>query len=178
MKDWKGESSKNQFSPFYRKIQQKFKTSKIIPAKNGKHVKAENSFRPVESNISEVFSDSDLSKILWKESYWCFPTRKTNQYLDSDERDWINEVFGKEHGFSDRNFIERISAKFIEEKFLEKIGVGLKNFMIGLMRKKSEENRLKNILFLLILMGMLLKHMKMIVGNCFYPLNKKVNIQR
>lgn len=172
-KDWKGESSKNQFSPFYRKIQQKFKTSKIVPAKDGKHVKAENSFRPVESNISEVFSDSDLSKILKKESYWCFSTRKTNQYLDSDERDWINEVLGKEHGFSDRNFIEKIPAEFIEEKFLGKNWGWFEKFYDWLDAEKERRDSAKKYPFFVDVDGRAVRAYENSCWQLFLPAEQK-----
>lgn len=168
-----GVSVKNQFFPFYKKIQQKFKTSKIIPAKDGMHAKAEDSFRPVESNISEVISDSDLSKILGKKSYWVFPTRKTNQYLNSDERNWINEVLGKEHGFSDRNFIERISAKFIEGKFSDKNWDWFEKFYDWLDEEKERRESAKKYPFFVDFNGHAVKAYENDRWQLFLPAEQK-----
>lgn len=108
----------NMFTPFYEKILEKFKIAELLPTRTGSTTAA-NAYRPVESGLQNVFSDADLSMILGKNSFWVFPESKSQQYLDSDKKDWIQRTVGNDHLFHDRNFLNKISKIFVEKKFAE-----------------------------------------------------------
>ncbi len=132
------------FCPFYKRILEKFKSSKLLPAKND-YAYAKDAYRSAESQLSEIFTEKDLSEIKNESCHWVFDSLRTKQYLSgNDESKWIDRVIGEERSITEKTILECISSKFIEQKFNTNEIDWIKNFYEWLDKDKKRTELAKN----------------------------------
>lgn len=132
------------FCPFYKRILEKFKSSELLPTKDG-YAYAKDAYRSAESQLSEIFTENDLSEIKKESCHWVFDSLRTKQYLSgNDESKWIDRVIGENHSITEKSIMESISSKFIEKKFnTNQIG-WFQNFYEWLDKDKKRTELAKN----------------------------------
>ncbi len=116
---------KKPFYPFYKKIKKKFQTEKLLPAKDGEYSKKENAYWADSTDLTNLFSNKQLSKLTGnQEAKWVFTT--INRRKDSEITSYIDG--GSEHTWDKRepNLIkanldfENKIASLIDNRFIKK----------------------------------------------------------
>lgn len=107
------------FEPFYNQILNKFKNENLLPSIDG-HVSASNAFWAEDTDLVNLFSDEDISKIVNKENaHWVFRSLRRAGVTD-ERREWIEKIISSEHCLNQNYFLQNISAPFCKEKFQNK----------------------------------------------------------
>lgn len=105
------------FKPFYSSIKSRFKTEQIIPGKNGKYFKSAKSYWASDPELTELFSDAQISELMENpNSGWVFISKgqkqlnQANKALETYISGIVQEVLDP------KKLLRRITAKFIESQ--------------------------------------------------------------
>lgn len=110
--------SPKSLEPFYTRVLNKFKSEELLPSKDG-FSKAAKAFWAEDTDLVNLFSDADLSKIeKIDDAKWTF--RSLRRAAVSDERrEWIEKVIGSEHSLNENHFLQNVTADFCKRKFYD-----------------------------------------------------------
>ncbi len=107
------------FEPFYNQILNKFQNENLLPSLD-EHASASNAFWAEDTDLINLFSDEDISKITKKDNaHWVFRSLRRAGVTD-ERRDWIEKIISSEHCLNENYFLQNISASFSREKFQDK----------------------------------------------------------
>lgn len=115
--DFTETGSKVSFKPFYTKILRKFQTEQLLPGRNGKYYKSEKAYWASDSELAELFSDQQISKLMGNpDSGLVFVSKGQKQLNQANKalESYINLII--KETVDPKKLLRRIDAAFIEEQ--------------------------------------------------------------
>ncbi|MCE5204478.1 MAG: AAA domain-containing protein [Porphyromonadaceae bacterium] len=129
------------FAPFFYKLKEKFKTEELLPSYNGTYAKRENAYWASAPNLTELFSNQQLSILVNNENAkWVF-TKSGYSYtmnVDYELAYHINSIVGNPIVYP-KTIFNLIKEDFIENQSTE----WLHSFYAYLFENKSYQDDVK-----------------------------------